>query len=55
MPFLVRFLPARISRLMRMPPDTVRNPSRSTLLFMTARVDTSLPRSLRRDGWWLET
>lgn len=55
MPFLMRYLPARISRLMRKPPDIVRKPCHSTLLFMTARVDTSLPRSLRRDGWWLET
>lgn len=55
MSILVRYLPIQLSRLLRMRSATGCEPTPRANVFLPERVDNSLPRTLRRDGWWLET
>ncbi len=55
MQFRVPSMPTRLNRLKRKPTDAARKPHRHARFFVKEIVDTTLPRSLRRDGWWLET
>lgn len=55
MRFLPRLLPFIADRVLHTPPRRANRPHRSALLFLDAKIDTTLPRTLRRDGWWLET